>query len=1203
MKKNDDVGLFYWKSRIKKMLLLMKLMCFWILVGLMQVHATTYGQAENVSFEQKKLTIDQVFNTITVQLKYDIFYSDDAIDVKRVVELSELDLTVEETLRQALGDKYEYKFVGKTIVISPKTVVPQAKSLRVKGFVRDVNKHPMPGVTVRVIGMPIGTATDTKGRFSMELPVIEGKLEFSFVGFQNQTVSFSEKTAKDTLYITLQEDIQTIDEVVVTGYGDIARGNYTGAATTVKASDIMMAGVSSIDQMLQGVVPGMLVWNTTGQVGATAKIRVRGTSTLLGSQEPVWVVDGVIQRDPQPFNSEDNTKFSVDADDIKQLAGNAISWLNPNDIETITVLKDASATAIYGSKAANGVIVVTTKKASIGKITVNYSGDFSIGQRPRYGLYDLMNSAERMQLSKEMYEERRTFPTGSMILPIGYEGLVQRLMNKEITLNEMDKEYKRMARQNTDWFDILFRNSFNHSHSLGISGGSEKIQNRTSFGYSQENGEAKGNEMTSFTATSNTTVKLWDQVTVNMLLKGSIREVDGFAYGVDPFRYAYNTSRVIPAYNEDGSLYYHEKKGYSSKVYSGVQTYNYNILNEMSNTGSKNNTRTWGATIDVKWNILPGLEYQGLVAYNSSSADTKRYASERSFYITQTRGYEFGSVAANAPETTYTPLPMGGVLETGLTNTATITVRNSLVYDRLFKEKHRMTLQVGVETNSTRTKGESTLRYGYMPDRGESFAMPPASYMNNSGLWENDNSEMLWGSQSVVNRLQNELSEFAMAVYTYDERYVLNVNGRVDASNRFGQDKNKRFQPTWSVGGKWRVANEHFLNSPRWLNNLDLYGSYGYQGNAVTTVSPELIARNEFIGVYNGYGLKISSLPYPDLGWEKTKTFNLGMDASFLQGRVNFTFNYFKKISDVLSSRDIPYENGVGNGVVSGSTVENYGYDFMINMIPVRTKDFSWQLSLNTAVTRNSVEKNERINTLDDYLNGSCVVEGRPYSTFYSYAFDKLDPEYGQPLFKHMDDENAKYYKDILEESGKITPDFSGGLNTVLKYKRFSFYMLFAVQWGGHKRLPELYQANSTAYGLPLPEQNVSRKLAQRWKKTGDEANTIIPALPVINGDERWIMFPALTESGKYRENRYTMYNQSDVRVANTDFIRCRSLSLSYDFNEEWLKHIGVKYVQLKASMTNPFMWVSDKKWNGLDPETGDWPTRRVTSLSLHVMF
>lgn len=284
---------------------------------------------------------------------------------------------------------------GKIII-----TVEGVKTLKITGLVTD-GKMPLPGVTVLVKGVPLGTVTTTNGKYVLSLPAMEKlTLVFSFVGMETQEIMY---TGKDTINVVLREDVKQMNEVVVTGYGNISKGNYTGATTTVRAEDILMSGATSVDQMLQGVVSGMLVRNTTGLVGATPKVRVRGTSTLLGSQEPVWVVDGVIQRDPQPFNSEDNTKFSVDADDIKQLAGNAISWLNPNDIESITVLKDASATAIYGSKAANGVIVITTKKATAGKLHVNYSGDFSIGQRPHYGLYDLMNSAERMDLSRDIY--------------------------------------------------------------------------------------------------------------------------------------------------------------------------------------------------------------------------------------------------------------------------------------------------------------------------------------------------------------------------------------------------------------------------------------------------------------------------------------------------------------------------------------------------------------------------------------------------------------------------------------------------------------------------------------------------------------------------------------------------------------------------------------------------------------------------------
>ena len=479
-----------------------------------------------------------------------------------------------------------------------------------------------------------------------------------------------------------------------------------------------------------------------------------------------------------------------------------------------------------------------------------------------------------------------------------------------------------------------------------------------------------------------------------------------------------------------------------------------------------------------------------------------------------------------------------------------------------------------------------------MPDRGESFATPPSSYLDHGDPdYEIDNNNYVRGSFSVVNRVENELSEYASAIYTYDGRYVFNFSGRVDASNRFGQDKNKRFEPTWSAGLKWRVARERIFEGSWWLNNLDIYSSYGYQGNAVSSVSPELIATNSYSTLIRAYVLKIKTLPYPDLGWEKTKTFNLGVDASFLKDRINFTFNYFKKISKVLSSKSVPYENGVKNGIVTGSTLENFGYDFVINVVPIRMKDFSWQLSLNTAVTRNKIKKNERVNTLSDYTSGSCIVPGEPYSTFYSYEFDQLNPANGQPMFKNMDIEYGKTPADYLVKSGKYIPDFSGGLNMQFKYKRLALYALFAIQWGGNRRLPKLYpNATSSDPGLPRPEQNVSRKLGKRWKKQGDEAYTNIPSLPGIGGESQKL--PATETATSTITTTYSMYNYSNIRIANTDFVRCRSLSLSYEFNEKWLKQIHVNRLLLKASMTNPFMWVRDKKWDGLDPETGDWQGR-----------
>ena len=1196
MKKKGTKWLFERNNQLRKLFKIMRLSVILLFIG-MHLTFANVGAQSKVTIEHQFVTYQELFTQIQKQTGLTVVYSNNELNKDKKIQAGFVQMELKDVLDKVLaGTNLSYEFMDEFVILKVIMKDEKKKTVSVTGKVVDEKNMALPGVTVMVKDLKLGTTTGPDGRYVLTIPKVDNiLLVFSFVGMHTQEVKY---TGQDSVNVVMKDDIEVLEDVVVTGYGNMSKGNYTGAATTMKAEDIMMAGVSSIDQMLQGVVPGMLVQQGTGMVGASPKIRVRGVSSLLGSQEPVWVVDGVIQRDPQPFNSEDNTKFSVDADDISQLAGNAISWLNPNDIESITVLKDASATAIYGSEAANGVIVITTKKANVGKVSVAYSGDFSIGQRPRYGLYNQMNSQEMMEFSQEMYEDRVSYP--SKVLSIGFAGLLQSYLNKEISKKEFDQQYEKMATTNTDWFDLLFQNSFSHKHSLSLAGGSEKIQNRTSLGYTDETGEATGNKVTLLTATSNTTVNLMNnKLIVNLLLKGTWRKVKGFAYDVDPFSYAYNTSRVIPMYSEDGSLYYHEKwANESSTVINNKTSYLYNIQNELDNTGSENNTKTWGTTLDVKWNILPGLDYQGLVSYSSSSADVKKYATERSFYVASLRGYDYGVYESSAPEFAYTRLPFGGLLETGLTDVSTVTVRNALVYDHMFEDIHRLTLQLGVETNSSKTRGTTSKRYGYLKDRGETFIKLPLTYSDLA--WEGDllDNDLAQGEAMVLNKIDNKLSEYISAVYTYDGRYVLNASARLDASNRFGQDKNKRFAPTWSVGVKWRVAAERFAKNLWWLNNLDLIASYGFQGNAVESVSPYLIAKDGGVNeYYNAYLLNISSLPYPDLGWEKTKTYNFGVDAALLDGRLNFTVNYFKKISDVLSSRNIPRENGMKNAVVDGGEMTNTGYDFVINVIPVRTKDFTWQLSLNTSETKNKVNKNQRINTLNDYLEWSAVVDGEAFSTFYSFKYNGLNDENGTPEFAYMDVLNGASPLNYLVKSGKFTPDFSGGLNMMFKYRNWSLFALFNVQWGGHARLPKLYDTDNN-YGIPTPEQNVSRDLALRWRKVGDKTN--IPSIPT---SEAYIDLPATASVASTERKLYDMYNNSDLRVANTDFIRCRSLSLSYEFNQKWLSRIAAQRFVIKASMTNPFMWVSDSKWDGLDPETGNWPARRVTSLSLQVMF
>lgn len=1175
---------------------------------------------------EKKVTIsvqDVLARTALAQLRVAagvlFVFEEGAVDTDKKVSLSYENVKLGDVLKDLcgqLGLRYTLKKNMVLLIPHERNDMVVTKYRIVKGKVVDEIGQPLAGVTIYATTNNIGTVSDANGDFSIKASIGE-LLSFNFIGMQNVTMKVTEDPT--LLKVKMEADNAALQEVVVTGYQSIDKGRYVGAVSHVKMDEALIVGEMSIDQMLQGVVPGMTVQMGTGQVGASAKVRVRGTSTLLGSKEPLWVVDGVVQYDPFPMSDEDYSAAG-DADNLKLIAGNCISWLNPNDIETLTVLKDASATAIYGAKAANGVIVITTKRATNERLSISYRGEYTVGEKPSYGMYNLMNSQEKMQLSKDFFDEKVSYI--SKVLPIGYSDLMDELQSKNITYDEFVQKFRQYEYQNTNWFDLLFRNSFSQSHNISLSGGSSKVLNRTSLSYNKSNGEATGNDVTLLSFNSNTTFTFGKKFQLSATLRGSERKANGFAFGVDPFIYASTTSRTIPVYNEDGTFYYHTKWGteasrvYNDKMsaYGNNRVYNYNILNERDNTGNQNNTRTLGATFDLEWKFLSYLSYKGLYSYTLSSSTIKTWATERSFYIAQYRGYEYGdpNILPNSNLEKSSPLPFGGVLQNENASNRNYTFRNSLVFNRLLKNVHSVTASLGIEATSNKNTGTFDKRYGYLYYRGERFANVPVttyyqgSYTGNyTGLLDD-----MRNSAKVTNRENNYLSEYFTGVYSYDNRYVLNLNTRLDASNRFGQDNNKKFRPAWSLGAKWRLANENFMDKMNFIDVIDLSVSYGYQGNVVESVSPFLIATDGGQNAQTGlYYLNVKSLPYPDLGWEKTKSWNTSADVSFFHGRLSFVFNLFGKNSDVLYTKKIPAENGMLTSPIFGTKLKNRGYDLIVSLIPVQTKNFSWQLTMNTGITHNSVSNEGYTNTLDDYLNGTAIVDGEPYSTFWSFKFNGLDPEDGRPLFDKLDIDATANYSDFLVKTGKLEPDFSGGLFTRFRYKEWSLSASFSVSFGSQKRLPNLYNISNGQGGLPLPEENNSRNLIDRWKRPGDEAYTVYPSLPTPekastshgNENDGAIKLPVYPIRLVY--NRYQAYNLSDIRVADADFIRCRQLILNYRFSKKALKWLNLKNMELGLSMTNPFLIAFDKKWDGYDPETGGWPARKTYSLTLNATF
>jgi len=1072
------------------------------------------------------------------------------------------------------------------------------------GTVTDEKGEPLIGVSIKFKDNNYGTTTSSDGSYHLPTAkVSSGTIVFSYLGMQTKELKY---TGQSKVNIVMAEDAKTTDEVVVTGYGSYNRGRYVGAVNQVKGSDVLVANESSIDQMLQGVIPGMSVVNVTGKVGGTPKIRIRGTSTLLGNQEPLWVVDGVIQTNPTPIPN-DASPLSSDMDDMLQTAGNAISWLNPNDIETITVLKDASATAIYGSQASNGVIVITTKKAKPNTpLSINYSGSVSITQRPSYGLYDMMNSQQYMEFNQQMYQDRDSYTF--QVLPIGYAGLVQQLQQKKITQSEYEQQFREMENRNTDWFDLLFRTPVSTQQNISISGGTEKLQSRLSLGFNTTPGEAKGNSLMSVTASSANTYRFNDKVTVDFNLSGSYRKTDDFYSGVSPYEYAMKTSRALPLYNADGSLYYYPVYGSTSHSILNRDYYNYNILNELANTGNRGTNQTFQASASLRWDIIRHLQFQGDASLSLASVTSKQWATEYSNVIANIRGYEVGEVAVNSDAEKSSPLPYGGLLNTSDQKTVNYSVRGSLVYNNVFAKKHAVTFNLGMQVTSNKVDGNTALRYGYLRYRGETFAtVPEHSQLGTvtGSRYYYDLAEQMRQGTSVVNTKSNQLSEYMTAVYSYDNRYVVNLNGRLDASNRFGQDENKRFNPTFSLGAKWRIGEEPWMQwAHNWYDMFDISFSYGWRGNAVTEVSPYLIAKDGGLHTYfHQYYLTVQSLPYPDLGWEKTKDWNLGVDFSFFDGRLSATFNYYNKNSKVLSSSSVGAEYGVSTAYIDGTTMNNHGYEFIISGTPIRTKDWTWSLSFNTSRDFNKVKNNQFVNTPDNYLNGTAIVPGEAYGTIYAFDFAGLDPNNGHPTFNNLTKEaKPTDFREYLVKAGNTQPDISGGVSTSLRYKNFHLRAQFAMSFGAQAYLPEYFATS----GAPRPEANVPTYMLNRWRKTGDEARTNIPSIPDGNPLLTLVDLPygtSGTTTSSFSYNLYQMYNHSTARIADTDFIRCRNISLQYDIPKSIYTRIGMRNAYVTASLTNPFFIAFDSKWQGRDPETASWPARKSFTLSVNLTF
>lgn len=1086
----------------------------------------------------------------------------------------------------------------------------------IRGVVFDAEGEPLPGASVWEKKSPkTATATNIDGIFS--LPAKGRKsvtLVVSYIGMKRKEVTWK----GGQLSIKLEDDENMLEDVVVTGYQVIDKRASTSSITSLKAEDIIRPDAISIDQMLEGQVPDLMFMSNSGEAGVAPKIRIRGTSSIIGNREPLWVVDGIVVNDPVPISAEDLN----DPDYINRI-GNAIAGLNPQDIERLDILKDASATALYGTKAANGVIVITTKRGREGKPQIRYNNTFTWKQRPHYSdkSVDVMNSKERIQLSRELFAEHYQYSPYAPI--VGYEGLMKQLYEGKITQAQFEQDLAWYETGNTDWFDLLTHDSFSQQHNASVSGGGERGTYYASLGFMDNDDIVKGTTNRRYSAVVNLDVNFSSWLSASFGIKGNVSEREYYQESISPVEYAYSASRAIPAYARDGRYYY-----YAKPERENTSPHNFNILNELENSGIKQDQSSYTFDANLKFRFTDWLRANAILSYTTGDTDIKSYWGERSWYAAELRMGEYGE-EMNSDETL---MPYGGQLSQNHTQNRSWTARVQLDANKYFGEDeiHNISGGLGFEASSTTYKGYARTDRGYFPDRGMTFV---------SGIdlddypmykdWMASNVPVITDSKS------NVISAYATVSYNWRRMIFLNANARIDGSNKFGDASNDKILPIWSVSGSFDPAQLGFIKQQTWLDRFILKASYGFQGNMLSSESPVMIIRKNPLDSYYGeYTSSVSRNPNPNLKWERTTSVNLGFDLAFLNNRLEVEGDlYFKRTKDAFMSKTISTVNGYQTYVVNGGNISNDGWSISLTGRPIQTRDWQWSISGQFSRTINSIESlpaGESYN-LSDFLNGNAIVKGQPIGTFYSYRFIGLSPYDGGPMFDDWLDHYqdlvglSKYdtYTNVLVASGSREPYMSGSFSTRLRWKRLYFNASFAYSLGAKTRLFGMYgtKTSGTAEGAGTifgaaeihPDKNLSRDYLDRWMKPGDELHTNIPAI-IGHGSDSYFKYQNHWSDGMsdlgiqtIATSYWDMYDYSDYRVVSADYLKLQTVSLSYELPETWIARFGLSRLELHASGNNLHTWCS-KDLKGQTPNQGGFTTIQLSdrpsySFGLNVTF
>lgn len=1186
-----------------------------ILFFLFAIAFSSQLKAQTVTLDLKNASIIRATEEIRKQTKYDFTYNDLILKKAKPVTLK----LVKEPLNSALKKLFssqdlDYEIKDRIIIITEKKAgmakgTNNALDGPVNGSVTNESGKPMEGVTVRVKGTKFSTQTDKSGHFIIPAQYASSLLEINHLGYYHLEIP-----AQRARVVSLKISASELKEILVnTGYQQIDSRQLTSAVTSVKVDDILTPGVNTIDKLLEGRIPGLVFMQNSGQVGAAPKLRIRGTSTILGNREPLWVLDGIVLQDPVNVNPQ-----SINDLDFVNLLGNAIAGLNPEDIDQIDVLKDASATALYGAKAGNGVIVITTKKGKPGKPTISYSANTTFNRRPRYSDQNMymMNSAERMDVSKEMVERRMQYNNVTQFS--GYEDALQQYYKGTIDYNEFKRRSDYYASVNTDWLGLITHDSYSQNHTLTLSGGSNRIKFYSSLGYLDEQGTIRGEYNKRYSSVVNVTAD-YDQFLAQVSFAGNYSSRNYSPSDLGIMNYAYNTSRTLPAYNPDGSYFFYP-------VTNGSQIFNYNILKDRDYSSDHTDLISSNLKALIRLKITPKFNLEGTFAYAISNNDRQFYYTKDSYYISKLRS-DFTARNDMAP--------VGGEWTKNEIRNNNYTGRLQANYATTFgtENRHSLSISAGTEVKSNEYNGFDITRRGYFPEMGGYFDIVPTT---NTGYYTQWMANKL-ALGSFNRQLTNEFSWYGTTGYSYRDKYIFNFHIRGEQSNLFGTRSNDKLLPIYAFSGRWNMR-EDVAKNTSWINDLALKASWGWQGNMLTGQTPYMIIKQNpsTDPYYNSSSATISNFPNPDLRWERTSSSNIALDFTLFGNKVTGSVGYFyKRTQDAFLNKTVSEINGVQTYVINSGTIENKGVEVALSVTAINNigmdkskRGFVWRFDPQLGQVLNKIINqaiNNRNNVLIDnidytnYLSGNIQLAGKPINTFYSYKFKGLNPVDGSPVFYGLENENLAAYQkrylnmdrqdvylEVMSESGRREPYIQGGLSNYFGYRNFGLSFNLTYSLGNKIRLMKI--ASGYATTSAYPQQNLRKEFVDRWRRPGDEAYTNIPGLQVSTNviNAWWQNYPA--SELKLGGSAYEMYDNSDIRLVSGDYLKLQSASFRYSFSEALVRKLKLSSAYVSLTGTNLFT-LSNKMLKGQDPtQSGSTPNinlsiRPTYTASINVSF